>query len=471
MILGGSSVRVGTMIATTVATACVTASAVALEAPVPVVLLLSTVGASLFATLARVYWSAEGLLSVRGVFAVFFILTFVARPLQILRDGDSQWIHSRDAIEALLPFGLVLVQIGIMSYWLGYSGRWSLARRLPAPTGLQRSSISIVRLVGVAAIGACALLVLIGEPGLWISNLFYRRELLEGRFYLYLLAQTLPFACLAMAGTAFQQGRLAFPIVMVSAAASVLAILGGRAVVVFAIFSGAVLYDRHVRRVPVIVLCGLVVFLGFFLATFLQFRVSARGERSVEQVNWIAEQGLPDAALRAGFTGVDRFIVLINGVPSEVPFQYGKTYLRVLAAPVPRQFWPGKPGLSEATVYADLFGAQKGIYPGSFIGDMYLNGHVIGVVLGMFVMGLVHRSLDQWRELHSDNASVTVIYAIAAATVGGGLGNVGIVNALLLTLAFLAVVMSSRRWRRSVADTPRISAGPLLGSSSGSGLC
>jgi hypothetical protein len=160
-------------------------------------------------------------------------------------------------------------------------------------------------------------------------------------------------------------------------------------------------------------------------------------------------------AVEAGFTGVDRLMVVLDGVPGEIPYQWGTTYLRLLAVPIPRSLWPSKPGMSEATVYAPLFGTDVGMFPASYIGDLHVNGDVLGVVVGMCLLAVIHACADAWALIHRANPGSILFYAPVAFYCGPAFNNVSIVCALFLLSAAAVVVATcckSRARRRRLTS-------------------
>lgn len=92
---------------------------------------------------------------------------------------------------------------------------------------------------------------------------------------------------------------------------------------------------------------------------------------------------------------------MMAAVPQKAPFEYGKTMILWLAAPVPRSLWPGKPevvsGQEVARIVLDrVSGMGKGGgIPPNIVTDLYWNFGVLGVPVGMFLFGYLLRRLYQ----------------------------------------------------------------------------
>lgn len=87
---------------------------------------------------------------------------------------------------------------------------------------------------------------------------------------------------------------------------------------------------------------------------------------------------------------------VISQMPEAVEYQYGKTFLVVVNAFIPRFIWAERP----KEVFSNEFARQFGFNPldlvsvtnFSMIEELYINFHVIGVALGMFMLGILLRT-------------------------------------------------------------------------------
>jgi len=106
------------------------------------------------------------------------------------------------------------------------------------------------------------------------------------------------------------------------------------------------------------------------------------------------ETGFEATGLRLDMLGV--VSVLIRDTPSLVPYQYGKTLATLIIAPIPRILWPGKPdnslGLWITRQYSH--GLESNTAP-TQIGEYYINFGVIGVIGGLFLLGVLLRIVNE----------------------------------------------------------------------------
>jgi hypothetical protein len=102
-------------------------------------------------------------------------------------------------------------------------------------------------------------------------------------------------------------------------------------------------------------------------------------------------------------------------VPETVGYQYGRTMLTWLVAPVPRWLWPEKPDIGvgrELGVPVFQRAIGTGGVPPGIIGELHLNFGLAGVFFGLFAAGLVLRSLRETLPPHFPSKSMVLIYAV-----------------------------------------------------------
>jgi hypothetical protein len=119
--------------------------------------------------------------------------------------------------------------------------------------------------------------------------------------------------------------------------------------------------------------------------------------------------------LKSGF-GFDDFFWetynIIEGVPSLLDYQYGKTYITVFAMMVPRKIWPEKWICAGAMFTQKIL--QKNKYSGighstpTAIGEAYLNFSIFGVILLPFLLGNAIRCIDGTIEMSKTPAGVII---------------------------------------------------------------
>jgi predicted small integral membrane protein len=112
------------------------------------------------------------------------------------------------------------------------------------------------------------------------------------------------------------------------------------------------------------------------------------------------EEATASATSRADFIHQVAYIHAMT--PSEIPYQYGRTYSYFAVALIPRALWPGKPQAGSANGFFAISygllteeGAKTTTFGMSLLGEAFINFGWLGVVLVMFVQGLAISVLER----------------------------------------------------------------------------
>jgi hypothetical protein len=148
-------------------------------------------------------------------------------------------------------------------------------------------------------------------------------------------------------------------------------------------------------------------------------------------------------------------------------YYYGRPYLTLLVTPIPRQWWPEKPILSEhlkdfSTPSRPMF--EMGMTPG-YIGDLYLNFGYLGVlILSYFVAHWLGRAY--FKAYRSNYFSVTrFVYLIVACNLiqvyrDGLLSLVVFTLVNMMPLTIIAILHYVRPVSRPVRRNRRLRLAP-----------
>jgi hypothetical protein len=103
---------------------------------------------------------------------------------------------------------------------------------------------------------------------------------------------------------------------------------------------------------------------------------------------------------------------IVTLYPTHLGYDYFQIYLRIFLHPIPRLIWPNKPALFVSSW--DDFLLQSGIEEGaseSLLGDLYIQCGIFGVLLGMFVSGVLWRTLYAYLQRAPTNGFMQLLYA------------------------------------------------------------
>lgn len=257
------------------------------------------------------------------------------------------------------------------------------------------------------------------------------------------------------------------PLGVVVLAASVLTSGGGRwFLVIPAVTAGLVwwrlssaAWARHAR----------LLLVGGTAALFV-FAVLVGGLRDQAGVKDIDLSSFVDKQVRGGTFATSA--VLVDTVPDHFEYLYGRSYVEVLAMPVPRALWPDKPEGAVKDLQRAFFSKEIGAsFP--FSGELYANFGWIGAALGCVLFGFLLEG--SWLALtRARTTAGVVVWAAAVPTLlqmfsrgylaGLIAGVAGFVVGIFLVA--LALQRADRAWRgRAGPDGPGRGRGARPGSS------
>lgn len=148
--------------------------------------------------------------------------------------------------------------------------------------------------------------------------------------------------------------------------------------------------DRHGRRWPG---KAMLMFLSAALLMFFPLKAIGLGIQHGEGFPTISAQAT--SSIQDALTGrskdqavLDELAITISGTDESNEVLWGRPYLNVLVLPIPREWWPEKPGLAD---YLRVISrpnrplAQIGGVT-TLPGDLYLNFRIPGLILVMFLL-------------------------------------------------------------------------------------
>ena len=190
---------------------------------------------------------------------------------------------------------------------------------------------------------------------------------------------------------------------------------GSRSSVIFLLIVGTLIWLIGKRRFSPLRTLGVILLCLLIIASLGRLR---RGLFSGE-VNWQAlyAVGAVDSflesvdELRFRYGSLDSAYPVLARVPEEVDFLYGKSYLTLIALPIPRAVWPEKPGTVGKLAGEVFYGVKAGIPPGA-VGEAYWNLHIPGVLLLFGLFGLFHRAMARFLKIYRDHPGAVAIYAL-----------------------------------------------------------
>lgn len=353
------------------------------------------------------------LLSAPWIVAVMLIGGYIL-PLPGVLDGTDGFFTlfpGRLADEAgAVRSALAIASLGALGFHAGYFlvGRAGPVRtsQTPARWNLPMlRSLSVVYVVLGSALFAGAVMI-IGGPAALLSSLGDRIRLTAGMNYLFqavnllLVVAMLWWVQSLMARTT--RGIMFWLFAAVAGAG--VALQGSKSILFIGVVWAALLWHRLERRIPnrVIITGGVVAFLVLGAYALVLREYFAIGQFVTIDPQFVTPEALwllVKRELGGNFIQLQTLSVLVDRMPADLDFQYGQTYLATLALPVPRGLWPGKPlpstGVFTTAFWPDSWFEAGTSLPPGFIGELYMNFHIVGVFFGMLALGALIRRIER----------------------------------------------------------------------------
>lgn len=354
------------------------------------------------------------------VFLTFLTVHLVRTPLYVhgldYHLALPDW--TREQLASLVGYHLLLGALALVSYYMGFFS--GLGPSVPAWRFRQPRSVAPkALLVSVLALLVFALYVR-GQGGVSDHLLSWAEEgrvnAIRGEGHWLRISRLGALATLLW--FAFDRRALSRPLFL-AAAGGGLAInflgSGSRSSVVSLLVIATLIWMIQRRRISpvrtlVVVLICLVV-----IASLGRLR---RG-LSHGSVDWgvLVATGVGDSAAAAvdellfRYGALDSAYAVLARVPDEHELLYGRSYLTLLALPIPRAVWPEKPGTPGKLAGNLFYGVRAGIPPGA-VGEGYWNLHVPGVILLFLLFGIFHRFAARFLERFRDQPGAVALYAL-----------------------------------------------------------
>jgi hypothetical protein len=130
-------------------------------------------------------------------------------------------------------------------------------------------------------------------------------------------------------------------------------------------------------------------------------------------------QSIAVVGSRVNYVGI--FATVMQKTPASIPFLHGETYSLFFSAMIaPRFLYPDKPSLGIYNDFAQRYGFVQTTDTWTSIAmppvcELYLNFGYLGIIVGMFLFGILFRSLYTWAMGRSRLPGLQVLTYIAMA--------------------------------------------------------
>lgn len=379
--------------------------------------------------------------------------------------GRTPW-----ELDRLYAWEMVLSALGLAFYYVGFF--FPGGPRVPA---LRFPRVAKVRARALAVVAASTLVLgafLARRGGLTAHILSWaqgRSVALSGAGYWIFFAglgTTAMFLWFALDRRAMRSPL--FWIAALGVSAETFIASGSRGGVIYPILLAFLLWVFREHRVPV-ARGVLLLLVGMMLLAPLR---AVRHSTWKGRVDWSAlftfspSRDEPETGGAAGELAARSLLVrgttaVLGRVPHDVPYLYGSSYVALLALPIPRALWPGKPGQVGGRMGETFFSVHAGMPPGT-IGEAYWNFGVLGIPLVFFFFGMFHRWLARFMLAYRGQPVAMALYLTVLMLAQPSTG--GMMDTLLRVVPLLAVAIlfgAVKLRRRAEAPAPAPFGAPL----------
>lgn len=411
-------------------------------------------------------------------FTGFHFLLFVIQPLILIAT------RSDFANGTAFCLTLLYASVGLIAFYAGYYSRlgWRIAGQLPTPGeaySVRRVStvVLLFTCIGLSAIVALGYKVS-REASIWWAFAnplqFNNRFLKAGSGYHVLGMSLLQAGFFLLDAFSLRSRRLGLRLIKLLYLAGVLLVympLGARWLLLVTFLVPVIVrhyyLGRSVRLLHVLMLIPALVLAFGWLGAY-----RATGN-PLPQVGSL-ERSLVGTLSGDLLTPFDNFVHLVRALnDGSVDLQYGRYYLYLLIAPIPRSLWPEKPVISIEWAFTEaVFGTDPRYGPTRTMtipGELYFNFHLPGIVAGMFMWGVFWRMMYAWVLKNRRSLGVVLVYTCTLATGFNSLRTSLQTFILSTSAGVLPIALASwyiaggrlGRGPRGIVPTPRLGGGRL----------
>jgi oligosaccharide repeat unit polymerase len=363
-------------------------------------------------------------------------------------------------LNELIAYELILMSLGLFSYYLGFS----LLRinsfqsfRLPR---LQNAPLKSTLAVLFSASLFAVYMYTKGGFAAHIQDFSHRSVTMDGEGFWQALTSIGAVACLLW--LVAEAKTLTSPVFWCCSALSLginYFTTGSRATVVyFLVVGGMVLMLKHrkifLAQFSVLILVSLV--LVGVLGNFRRSTWSGAADWSTLLNFNLLHVVTGDAASEIVERGgeLSPALAILERVPRDIPLLYGSSYFSLLAFPIPKALWPDKPQGIHSLTGETFFNLIAGTPPG-MVGEAYWNFHLPGVVLAFFLFGFFHRCLSNAYRSNAGHPVAVLVYTITLFLVQGESGSIPFwlssTLPMVVLIALFAIPLQPFQKRRAYA--------------------
>jgi len=238
-----------------------------------------------------------------------------------------------------------------------------------------------------------------------------------GMFYITMLSQFPLFGALLSLANKGETRYLNICFTLNSASIFLWFLLWGHKSLLLSFFIGSIVtYHYYIRKIKIKTIFVFLIVLVVLIASVSYYRIY--GIESSRWINKISESNsnfdfLFIPAIERSYH-FDMLLIIVNEVNSIDKLRLGSTLTELLWFFIPRAWWNNKPRSFGYTFGLEFLNPSiyyNTSYSVPLVGELFLNFHIIGVILGFFLFGILMRAFYSGL-LFIKTKIATIVYAI-----------------------------------------------------------
>ncbi len=377
--------------------------------------------------------------------------------------------------ESILVWTLIIILVGLIALSLGYSIK-PHAHFVPLPSLVKNAEWStkklIIVMVLLVGISLYCMVAFIGAMGIELSGATSLGAISQKRRFVISDAtyQYASLGYLRWGASLLNYVFLFLFTVYAVSKKSLFSLLGAFTVVAAVLcipfpvltsarselvitFVQAVVIWHYVRKPISLKVLGILVVIGFAVIVLMgALRAIPAGKSHVSVGEVISEQTLGQIVQPRNWLDVSKTAHIINAIPELLEYQYGKTMLTWIVAPIPRSVWKSKPEIRPGPYLGEtVFEWRRNIagVPPGIVAELYWNFGLFGVPLGMALLGMILRliSVNFLAEIRNVNVALLYSALVIPLTIGISGGDVSgaIIDCLMSIITISLIILFIRR--------------------------
>ncbi|HHJ18902.1 MAG TPA: oligosaccharide repeat unit polymerase [Gammaproteobacteria bacterium] len=366
------------------------------------------------------------LLSPIWLITVFYVLGFIVRPVTIMTLGDGSfyddWGFSRNETIKVMVLAELYGLLGYLCFYFGYRLKAAriLSSKLPSLPDPSKSDLWTIVIILFSLVGFIAYsqyLIQIGASltRFSISDIVVGARARTGMYYLqmaselFVIANLIWFVRLGKPRSFWLLHSIIAAIILLSFYARQYIFSYFLMLLVIYVYTSKKKISKSFLLISGMIAIAILAYM-VKIRSYL-YAGSSLGDATTEAFAlYGSEESILLYFLFSGLTSYfDYFCLIISRAGSELDYQFGYLLKWLFEAPIPRQLLDDKLVVINRLVSIKLDEIRPDAPAISMLGDFYLNGHILGIIIGMVFSGVLMRAMYFYKNRSLGNL---LIYAL-----------------------------------------------------------